>query len=89
MRAVAALEMARAGRDAETCLCDVQPTKVDINGAETYQPFVEQAGSQPNFPSATSGPFALTGNVVRYVAIGGKSLRAFDPLPVLSIRKEL
>ena len=32
---------------------------------------MEQAGNQANFPSPTTGPFALGGVVSRYVAIGG------------------
>ena len=32
---------------------------------------MEQAGNQANFPSPTTGPFALGGVVTRYVAIGG------------------
>ena len=49
----------------------MQPTSVSVSQAENYQPFVEQGGTQANFPSNTTGPFALTGTVMRYVAIGG------------------
>ena len=46
-----------------------------LEEAELYQPFVEQAGNQVNFPNATgTNPFALTGTVVRYLAIGGAPL---------------
>ena len=37
---------------------------------------MEQAGNQENFPSATTGPFALGGVVSRYVAIGGAGAAA-------------
>ncbi len=48
-----------------------------VEEAEDYQPFVEQAGSQANFPNTTgTNPFALTGTVVRYLAIGGTPLNS-------------
>ena len=47
------------------------PTNVSQSQGQNYEPFVEQAGNQANFPSATTGPFALGGVVSRYVAIGG------------------
>ena len=53
--------------------------------AEDYQPFVEQAGTQANFPGAFgASPFALSGNVVRYLAIGGMPLNPL--LPTLNCR---
>ena len=53
----------------------MQPTNVTFAEAEDYQPFVEQAGNQANFPNTTgTNPFALTGTVVRYLAIGGMPL---------------
>ena len=52
-----------------------QPTNVTLEEAEDYQPFVEQAGNQANFPNTTgTNSFALTGTVVRYLAIGGAPL---------------
>ena len=60
----------------------LQPTNVTAQEAEDYQPFVEQAGSQPNFPNATgTNPFALTGTVVRYLAIGGMALTSLSRNP--------
>ena len=47
------------------------PTNVSQSQGQNYEPFVEQAGNQANFPSPTTGPFALGGVVSRYVAIGG------------------
>lgn len=67
-----------AGHDPERALaCALQPTNVTVEEAEDYQPFVEQAGSQANFPNTTgTNPFALTGTVVRYLAIGGTPLNS-------------
>ena len=52
------------------------PTNVSQSQGQNYEPFVEQAGNQANFPSATTGPFALGGVVSRYVAIGGAGCAA-------------
>ena len=52
------------------------PTNVSQSQGQDYEAFVEQAGNQANFPSATSGPFALGGVVSRYVAIGGADAAA-------------
>ena len=59
--------------------CALQPTNVTAEEAEDYQPFVEQAGTQADFPNATgTNPFALTGTVVRYLAIGGMALTSLS-----------
>ena len=65
-----------AGQGPERLItCALQPTNVTLEEAEDYQPFVEQAGNQANFPNTTgTNPFALTGTVVRYLAIGGAPL---------------
>ena len=63
----------------------VHPSSVSLIQAENYQPFVEQSGNQASFPSNTTGPFALTGTVVRYVAIGGTPILHIATALLLSI----